>query len=111
MFTYIYIKNVYCKISLMRKTDKNVIKICYRKRKCASSSGGRTPRPPTGAPPMDPAGDFRPQTPSITCAVQKFPLKSPGSNNVEIRGVSRNFFVGRGIIKILWEVENSNTHV
>jgi len=54
----------------MRKTDKNVIKICYRKQKYASASGDSAPGPRWGT--------SVPQTPLITCAVQKFPLKSPG---------------------------------
>ena len=36
------------------------------------------PRPPTGAPPLDPAGGL-PSPDPLTCAVQKFPLKSPGT--------------------------------
>jgi len=60
----------------MRKTDKNVIKICYRKRKCASASGGL--RPPDPLPGLRPWTPLVPQTLSITCAVRKFPLKSPG---------------------------------
>jgi len=41
------------------KLFKNVIKICYSKRQCASASG-----------------DFVPPDP-VACAVLKFPLKSP----------------------------------
>jgi len=48
----------------MRKTDKNVVKICYKKRKCASASGGlRPPDPLPRLRPWTPLGDY--QTPSL----------------------------------------------
>ena len=42
----------------MRKTVQNAIKICYRKRKCVSASGGRSrPQTPYRGSPRIPLGD------------------------------------------------------
>ena len=69
------VASVYCKISLIcAKQIKNVIKICYSKRKCVSASGGlRPPDPLPGLRPWTPLGVPRP--PHLCSS--KFSLKKP----------------------------------
>jgi len=74
----------------MRKTDKNVIKICYRKRKSASASGGlRPPDPLPGLRPWTPLGDFRPPDPldhlcSSKISFKKSPEEICSSNDLDL---------------------------
>jgi len=67
LLDYMYVNVEYYLICV--KLFKNAAKICYSKRQCVSA------RPPTGAPPLDPAGGLPSPRPPRLCS-SKISLKN-----------------------------------